>query len=124
MVIIARRSVFGDSICCALAGSCGDALLTPTSLTTAPAPSSTSSSSTPQSSGLIPIGSTGPGAPAASGQSWTNVFQNVVSSLFGTGKAPSLLNRAPASTSGTSTALVVGGLAVFGLVAYMLTRRD
>jgi hypothetical protein len=79
-----------------------------------------------QSTGLIAISDTGPGAPGGSGQTWTNVFQDVVKGLFSPGGRPSTLNRAPASSStSTETVLLVGGgIAVVGLVAYLLMRRS
>lgn len=121
-IFIARRHGFSDAIDDALAGSDSDALMVPGFVNQAPpAPAL-------QSTGLIPISSTGPGAPASSGgsgQTWTNVFQDVVKGLFtGAAHPASTVNRAPASSTSTDTVLLVGGgLAVVGLVAYLLMRR-
>ena len=122
-IFIARRHGFSDAIDDELAGSDSDALMVPGFVNQAPpAPAL-------QSTGLIPISSTGPGAPASSGgsgQTWTNVFQDVVKGLFtgGASHPASSINRAPSSSTSTDTVLLVGGgLAVVGLVAYLLMRR-
>lgn len=119
-IIRARRSVFGDAIDDALAGSCGDALMTPSFAAQSSLTSSAPPQPAPQSTGMVPICNPG------TGQSWTDVFKGVVSGLFAPSRyPPGMLNRPyPQPTSTSTTVLVVGGLGLLGLVAYLVTRKS
>lgn len=125
IVAIPRRNQsIGDDI--------EDSLQTPTSLVSSTTPASTPSSlndSLLTPSWASSVGNSPPVTPAASGSSfdWGSIIkpftQGLASGIFGS-RTPAPRPVPMASTSSGSTALVVGGVALAGILAVVLLRRQ